>query len=144
MILRTPKNRDNPYAQISKFALGDPGLSWKAKGLLAYLLSLPDDWYVRPRELRKHSKTGVKATYSAINELISAGYLQRLQKRNQHNQFMETEYIIFEFPSLVNSVISSVPLSRIPKRETRAKSLGKMFKKQQWKRGETRNPNLCE
>ncbi len=42
-IVRVNK-RSNPYVVIDKTALNDDRLSWKAKGVLCYLLSLPDDW----------------------------------------------------------------------------------------------------
>ena len=111
MIIRTPKNRDNPYAQINKFALGDPGLSWQAKGLLAYLLTLPDDWKVYPREIMKHAKNGRNAVYSTLRELIDNGYLIREQQRGESNQFKQVSYTVFEYPSSLKSVISNRPAS---------------------------------
>ena len=131
MIIRTPKNRDNPYAQINKFALRDPSLSLKAKGLLAFLLSLPDNWQIRPREIQRHHTNGEKSVYSGLKELINAKYLKRIQHKDAKNQFSEYEYIVFEYPDnddsrpLVPSVISSVPLLGIPKTGTRLILQGK-------------------
>ena len=34
-IIRTVKNKDNPYVMINKLGIQDPNLSWAAKGLLA-------------------------------------------------------------------------------------------------------------
>ncbi|UZM97330.1 hypothetical protein OL548_19285 [Lysinibacillus sp. MHQ-1] len=42
MIYRVVKN-DN-FVVLDKGFLNNDQLSWKAKGLLAYMLSLPDDW----------------------------------------------------------------------------------------------------
>jgi hypothetical protein len=40
-IIRCQKKR-HPYAQIDKTPLLDTRLSWKARGILAYLLTKPD------------------------------------------------------------------------------------------------------
>jgi len=147
MIIRTPKNKENPYSVINNYGLRDPELSWKAKGLLAYLLSLPDDWRVRPRELAKHAKarkaqnskkaakSGVKAVYSGIHELMEAGYIKRILLRDATQRFQNVEYQVFEYPSLVNSVLSSVPQSGMPERGTRRNIL----EKQAFERGEKPN-----
>ncbi|MGR5875594.1 hypothetical protein ACT7DH_27750 [Bacillus pacificus] len=36
--------KDVNYSVIHNTPLRDEKLSWRAKGLLAYMLSLPDDW----------------------------------------------------------------------------------------------------
>jgi hypothetical protein len=106
MIIRGPKNSENPYAQISKFALGDPGLTWKAKGILAYLLTLTDNWVMRPKEIQRHAKDGRDSIYSGLTELIEAGYLVREQKRNNSGVFRQITYILHEFP-LLDSVLTN-------------------------------------
>ena len=40
------KKRTHPFAMIDARALNDPRISWKAKGLHAYLMSKPKDWRV--------------------------------------------------------------------------------------------------
>ena len=147
MIIRTPKNRDNPYAQINKFLLGNPELSWQAKGLLAYLLTLPDDWKVYPRELVKHAKNGRDALYRILRELIDRGYLLRTQQRNEDNQFRQVTYTVLEYPSLVNSVISNRP--KIPytgnwdtgENSGFAGDPGNIFARAEFERGERGNYN---
>lgn len=42
-IVRVSK-RDSSYAIIDPYFLSDERLSWKAKGLLGYLLSKPTNW----------------------------------------------------------------------------------------------------
>ena len=37
-------NKDKNYTTINNTGLKDKRLSWKAKGILAYILTLPDDW----------------------------------------------------------------------------------------------------
>jgi hypothetical protein len=75
MIVRIQK-RTNPYAQIDKRPLENPDLSWKAKGLLAYLLAKPDDWQIRMEQLANASTDGMKAVRSALAELKEAGHAE--------------------------------------------------------------------
>ena len=47
---------------INKEMAQDKTLSWKARGLLLYLLSLPDDWNIYESELIKHATDGRDST----------------------------------------------------------------------------------
>lgn len=99
-IIRVEK-RDNPYLIIDKTGLTDDRLSWKAKGLLAYLLSLPDDWTVRERDLAKRSKDGRDSTRSGIQELINNGYVIRKRLHDANGKFDGWETIVYELPQKV-------------------------------------------
>ena len=65
---------DTPFVQIDKRPLEDPRLHWKAKGVLAYLLSKPNGWTVRVGDIVKRSQDGEHAVRSAIDELMEVGY----------------------------------------------------------------------
>ena len=52
---RIKKNKENPYVMLHKHFLTDKNLSWRDKGILAYLLSKPDDWIVRVEDIRNHA-----------------------------------------------------------------------------------------
>lgn len=56
-------------------------LSFKARGLLIYLLSKPQDWRVSSKQLAKASPQGITAIRSAMKELVACGYarLQTIQ-----------------------------------------------------------------
>lgn len=96
---RVVKDKDNPYLMMNKYGLQDKNLSWKAKGILAYLLSLPDDWQIYETEITEHSSDGIKATRSGIKELIDAGYIQRERLRNDEGKFSGYEYRVYEVPT---------------------------------------------
>jgi hypothetical protein len=99
-ISRSPHDRENPFAQINKIGLADPDLSWGAKGLWAYLLSLPNDWKVNVSHLCKiymNKGGGEQAIYSFLNELIEAGYCERIQFKGEKGKFGEVDYHIMEF-----------------------------------------------
>jgi hypothetical protein len=73
MIIRVQK-RENPYVQIDKRPLEDMRLSWRAKGILAYLLSKPDSWTVQASDILNHGTEGRDAVRSAMGELRNLGY----------------------------------------------------------------------
>lgn len=101
-IYRKVKNSDNPYVMINRSAIQDDNLSWKAKGVLVYLLSLPDDWRIYESELCTHSPDGLTTLKTSIKELISAGYIVREQDRDETGKFNGYIYNIHEQP-LINS-----------------------------------------
>jgi len=90
--------RENPYAQIDKDILRNKNLSWKAKGLLAYLLSLPHDWKVHLNEVVKHSTDGATSTRSAFKELRESGYIRKVSTRDDKGQITGWETIVYEVP----------------------------------------------
>ena len=96
-IIRGEHNRQNPYAQINKSGLQDTSMSWEAKGLWAYLLSLPDNWQVSVAHLTKTFPAKTMQIRRILLELIALGYCKRQQLRNG-NQFGKYEYIIYETP----------------------------------------------
>lgn len=96
-MIRVVKNED-PYVKIDKTALKDERLSWKAKGILCYLLSLPDDWQIYINELQKHSSDGRDSTASALKELIKYGYCHREQSRDERGRLDGFLYTVFERP----------------------------------------------
>ena len=97
-IYRIKKDKDNPYVMVNKALSGNHRLSWKAKGIMLYLLSLPDNWQVYESEITKHATDGIRATRSGIKELIAAGYIHRIQKRTETSQFAGYEYVVHESP----------------------------------------------
>ncbi|KYC72316.1 hypothetical protein [Heyndrickxia coagulans] len=96
-IYRVQKNSN--YVVMNKTSLMDERLSWKAKGLHAYMLSLPDDWKFYDTELQKHAKDGRDALKSALKELRDLGYLKRVQHRNEDGTF-NYETLVFEVPQM--------------------------------------------
>ena len=93
--IKTKKEKN--YTVIDNTFIKDTRLSWKAKGLMTYLLSLPDDWTIHLSEIEQHATDGKSALRSAINELKEFGYLKAEQKR-ENNRFAEMVYIIIENP----------------------------------------------
>lgn len=97
-IIRTVKNRQNPYVQIHKGIFEDPRLSWKAKGLMGYFLSRPDDWQIAVGDLIKRSTDGRDSVYSGLRELKRYGYLQEAIYRDPQGRITAREYLVYEQP----------------------------------------------
>lgn len=76
--------REDPFARVPKSLLNDSRLSWKAKGIISYLIGKPSDWKTNVLDVSLHSTDGVKAVRSAMNELKKLGYarLDKVQSAN--------------------------------------------------------------
>lgn len=72
-IHRDPHDKDNPYFCLSKSTAQNRDLSFAARGMLAYILSMPDDWQINLDDLRQGC--GRDAARNILNELIEAGYI---------------------------------------------------------------------
>ena len=85
---------------IPNRVLEDRTLSWKARGLLSYILSKPDLWEVRRVDLLAASDCdGPTSLTSAISELVDAGYLIPYRKRNQGStRFSGQSYNAYDSP----------------------------------------------
>ena len=97
MILRVSKDKSNPYVMLNKTFFNDPRLSFKAKGLLGFCLSKPDDWHFSVSHLKTVSTDGKDSIYSALDELVQFGYCERIQIKEK-GRFVTLEYRIYEVP----------------------------------------------
>lgn len=75
--------KHNPFVMIDKEAIQNPKLSFRAKGMLAYMLSLPDNWIFHEEELAKHSPDGKHIIRQIIKELTNAGHIQKRPIRHK-------------------------------------------------------------
>ena len=91
MIFRIAK-RDHPFAQIDKRILSDPRLSLAATGLLAYLLSKPDDWTVRKLDLVHRARGNYRLIERTVKELAAFGYLRLKPSRGANGKFAGSYY----------------------------------------------------
>lgn len=87
------------FVTVHKDFIHDDNLSWKAKGILLYLLRRPDDWQVYEAEIVKHSSDGLSGLKSGIKELEQVGYIQRNRKRDDKGRLKEYEYLVYEQPN---------------------------------------------
>ena len=90
--------RTQNYTVMSNYHLRDKTISFKAKGLLSLMLSLPEDWDYTLAGLARISLEGKDAIRAAVVELEKAGYVHRRQTTDKAGKFGSNEYIIREYP----------------------------------------------
>lgn len=100
MIIRVA-HRDH-YTVIRNNTLRDSRLSFKARGLLAYLLSLPDDTSLDRRRLEGAGPDGAYAIRMALQELAAAGYL-RHEKHQDERGLWRTGATLYEVPKAIRT-----------------------------------------
>lgn len=97
-IIRSKRTRN--FTVLNNDLIRDTTLSFKARGLLQYMLSMPDDWKFYVSELAKHSsKEGEGAIRSAITELEEAGYMRRIRKRGKGGKFEAVDWEVLDEPA---------------------------------------------
>ena len=101
-ILRTNKNKDNPFVMIDKGVFEDSRISWAAKGLMGYLLSKPDGWIVRVGDLMNNGTAKRTALRHILRELERCGYMQRVRTRSEAGR-IEWVTEVYESPVPVSS-----------------------------------------
>ena len=103
-IFRVEKNKN--YTVMSNWHLRDKNLSLKAKGLLSFMLSLPDDWDYSLNGLVKVLKENETSINTALKELKKYGYLkvEKLLPNQTKSARIEYIYNIFENPYQQQSV----------------------------------------
>jgi len=98
-LFRVEKNKN--YTTMSNYHLRDKNLSYKAKGLLSFMLSLPDTWDYSMNGLVSVSKENIGAVRTILHELEENKYLLRTRYQNNKGQF-QYEYTIYEYPYTEN------------------------------------------
>lgn len=98
---------------MSNYHLKDKELSLKAKGLLSYMLSLPDDWDYSLNGLIAICKESRDALKSTIKELKDHSYIRIEMSRKQNGKF-EYIYSIYEEPFQIPAKNKNSPMTGFP------------------------------
>ncbi|MCD8158648.1 MAG: helix-turn-helix domain-containing protein [Clostridiales bacterium] len=96
--------KDKNFTAMSNYHLWDKRLSFKAKGLLSFMLSVSDSWKFTIKGLASMAKDGTDSVASAVKELETTGYVVRSRSRNEKGQMGEVEYTIYENPCDNNAI----------------------------------------
>lgn len=99
-VFKIEKTKD--FTVMSNHHLRDKNLSLKARGLLSYMLSLPDDWDYSLAGLVANCKESVTSVRSALEELKQYRYLiiDKLYPNVTESKKIEYVYNIYEQPKL--------------------------------------------
>ena len=113
------QKRKERFSIVDNKVIEDERLSFKARGLLIYMLSKPDDWKFYTDELAKRSsKDGITAIKSALKEIENAGYLLRKQGHKKNGQFASKDWVLtdtsFISPQAENTATENTPTSNTP------------------------------
>jgi hypothetical protein len=97
MIRRGERPKDH-YTVIANDVLRDESLSFRARGLLASILSRPDNWTIKSELLAQQGKEGRDAIRTALKELRDAKYLHLEKVRNDDGTFT-TVQVVYDRPT---------------------------------------------
>ena len=86
------------FGAVPNELLNNPDISFKAKGLYAYLNSKPDNWDFSVESIAAQVKEGIDSVRAGIHELEKFGYLIRIKYQNEKG-YWEVDYMLFESPS---------------------------------------------
>ncbi|MDF3309728.1 replication protein [Rhodococcus sp. T2V] len=96
-VRRGPRKQDH-FTILDNAALNDERLSFRARGVLAYILSKPADWRTTSASLARVAKEGRDAIRAAINELKDAGYIVYEKIRDAATGRISTICTVYEVP----------------------------------------------
>lgn len=98
--IRAPRTKDRPYFSMARATAQDTALTWEARGVLAYLLSKPDDWQVMVKDLQQNC--GRDKAKAIIKELQAHCYLSVEHVHDSKGKFARNQYRVFETPFTEN------------------------------------------
>lgn len=118
---------ERDFTIIRNEALRDERLSYRARGILAYVLSQPPDWRGSAEEIANAAPKGEgrDAVRRALRELEEAGYLIRVKVRDENGRFVSMVcWRGYHTSSQVNDTAEEfpqvTPATENPPRETSA------------------------
>lgn len=89
--------RRQRFTTVSRKLVNDNRLSFRALGLLVWLLDKPDDWRVNSTQIANQCVEGRDAVRSAMAELERCGYLTRQRIQGSKGRWC-TEVVVREVP----------------------------------------------
>ncbi len=110
-IIRRP--RTSHFTTLSNDLIEDSRLSFKARGLLVYLLSRPDDWQTDAHRISHTGPDGRSAILAGLKELEVAGYLKRTRAQDDRGRW-STACEVFDEPTGVRFSDVGLPAAGSP------------------------------
>jgi hypothetical protein len=98
MIIVRSSRPEKSYTILRNDVLRDQRLSYRARGILTYILSHSDNWRTSAESLAEHGKEGKQAIYTALRELTVAGYIEYRRSQDTTTGRWQTETLVFDVP----------------------------------------------
>lgn len=92
------KQHRERYTTIENSILEDKELSFRARGVAAFLFTKPNNWTISLSHLIASGSEGEKAIRTALQELAAAGYIMRKRERDTGGH-VHTVTIIADYPA---------------------------------------------
>ncbi len=105
MSIRRAPRPESGFTLIRDEVLRDTRLSYRARGVLAAILSRPDNWRTDSEQLAKEGTEGRDAIRAALRELEQAGYIERIRAQvttPTGKKVWNTETVVHDTPSGAN------------------------------------------
>ena len=107
MAIHRIKNKKE-YVTMAKYHFKDYELSWKAKGILSLMLSLPDDWEFSYKGLAAMAGDSIDSLRNGLKELESKGYVVLSNYRDKRGLY-KCIWDVYEKPIQVGLTESDKP-----------------------------------
>ena len=101
-IIRAPRPECN-FSIINNEIIRNQQLTYRARGILTFLLSQPDHWRTNTDRLAYPNTEGRDAIRSAMNELQLAGYVVLVKRQRANGQWL-SEWLVYDEPAQNRSV----------------------------------------
>jgi hypothetical protein len=101
-IIRSVNSSKHNFTPLSNELLQNPNLSLEAKGLVSFIISLPETWVIYKSQVQTALKMN-KAKFNRVwKEAVEAGYIQMTKERIDKGRF-NYHYIISDVLTAVGS-----------------------------------------
>ena len=112
------KKYKNEYTILPNAILKDQRLSYRDIGLLAWMLSKPQDWkFSYEGMLAERSKDGKSALQTGVKNLQAAGYL-RIEKQRHKGRLAERIWYVYDAPYTENPYMEKPYKEKQPQQNT--------------------------
>ena len=97
-IYRVKKSKDKQWIGLNKENSTKKNMSLKAKGLLTFMLSKPDNWEFYISAMAAELKENRETISKIIDELIKFGYIVKAKKPVINGQYSGYDFSVYETP----------------------------------------------